>query len=157
MIRRNRPDTSNALQGDLLSGEWLPKPSRRGSGHHIRLKPLGADQRTVVPGMADFAGEGPDGTYCRDCNHFADEIAVQTRIDAVEKARAGCAKWAQRMAHAAPSPRRDIRLCRSCKHFERLTDNSDRCFIIDMAGVTYRCSSMPDDIRMWLRANGNGR
>jgi hypothetical protein len=117
---------------------------------HIRLKPLGDDQRVAVPGMADFSGGGPAGTYCRDCDHFADAIAVQTGIDAIERTRAGCAMWAQEMAHAAPSPRRDIRLCRSCKHFAEAADASPRCFIIDFAGMSYRLDSMPEDLRGWL-------
>ena len=110
---------SNGLQGDLLSGEWQSGAPKRGTGQHIRLTPLGDDQRVAVPGMADFSGGGPAGTYCRDCNHFADKIAVQTGINTIEKTRFGCVIWAQRMAHAAPSPRRDIRLCPSCKHFEK--------------------------------------
>ena len=87
---------SNGLQGDLLSGEWQSGAPRRGTGQHIRLKPLGDDQRVAVPGMADFSGGGPAGTYCRDCNHFADEIAVQTGINTIEKTRFGCVIWAQK-------------------------------------------------------------
>jgi hypothetical protein len=149
MTNSTRPRTSNGLQGDLLSGEWRSESPRRGSGQHIRLKSPGGE-RVVIPGMADFCGGGPAGTYCRDCNHFADEIAVQTEINAIEKTRAGCAIWAQRMAHAAPSPRRDIRLCPSCKHFEKAANASPRCFIIDRAGVSYRLESMPEDLRGWL-------
>ena len=97
--------------------------------------------------MADFSGGGPAGTYCRDCNHFADEIAVQTGINTIERTRSGCVIWAQRMGHAAPSPRRDIRLCPSCKHFEQAADASPRCFIIDSAGTSYRLDSMPEDLQ----------
>ena len=141
---------SNGLQGDLLSGEWRSQPPRRGTGDHIRLTPLGDDQRIPVPGMADFSGEGPAGTYCRDCVHFADEIAVQTGINTIEKTRFGCMIWAQSMGHAAPSPRRDIRLCPSCKHFEKAPDASPRCFIIDSAGTSYKFDSMPEDLKGWL-------
>jgi hypothetical protein len=150
MTNSTRPKTLNGLQGDLLSGEWLNQPPRRGAGQHIRLKPLGDDQRVAVPGMADFSGGGPAGTYCRDCNHFADEIAVQTSIDAIERTRSGCVVWARRMGHAAPSPRRDIRLCHSCKHFEQPADASPRCFVVDMAGMSHRLDSMPEDLRGWL-------
>jgi hypothetical protein len=141
---------SNGLQGDLLSGEWQSDAPKRGTGEHIQLTPPGNDQRVVVPGMADFSGEGPANTYCRDCNHFADKIAVRTGINTIEKTRFGCVIWAQKMAHAAPSPRRDIRLCRSCKHFEKPADASPRCFIIDSAGTRYRPDSMPDDLKGWL-------
>jgi hypothetical protein len=141
---------SNGLQGDLLSGEWLSQPPRRGAGQHIRLKPLGDDQQVAVPGMADFSGGGPAGTYCRDCNHFADEIAVQTGNDAIERTRSGCVIWAEKMAHAAPSGRREIRLCRSCKHFEKAAGASPRCFIIDSAGMSHRLDKMPEDLKGWL-------
>ena len=107
--------------------------------------------------MADFSGGGPAGTYCRDCNHFADEIAVQTGINTIEKTRSGCVIWAQKMAHAAPSPRRDIRLCRSCKHFEKAADASPRCFIIDRAGVSDRLDSMPEDLKGWLLQKRDSR
>ena len=150
MTNSTHPKTLNGLQGDLLSGQWLSGTPKRGGGQHLRLKPLGDDQRVAVPGMADFCGEGPAGTYCRDCNHFADEIAVQTGINNVEKTRFGCMIWAQRMAHAAPSPRRDIRLCRSCKHFEEPADATPRCFIFDSAGTSYRRDSMPTDLKGWL-------
>src|SRR5262245_29053049 len=94
MINDSRSKTSNGRQGDLLSGEWLSKAPRRGGGRHIQLNPLGDDRGTAVPGMADFSGGGPAGTYCRDCHHFADEIAVQTGINAIERAREVCATWA---------------------------------------------------------------
>jgi hypothetical protein len=148
--------TSNAEQGDLLSGEWSSKPPRRGGGQHIRLKPLVDAQRVAVPGMADFSGEGPQGTYCRDCKHFGDKIAVQTGIDAIEMARRGCVIWAQRMAHADPSPRRDIRLCPSCKHFETAAGASARCFIIDVSGMSHRLDRMPEDLPGWLRSRSSG-
>jgi hypothetical protein len=145
---RRRPKTSNGFQGDLLSGQWLSEPPRRGNGQHVKLK--GDDQRVVVPGMAGFSGEGPAGRYCRDCRHLADEIAVETGINVVERGGAGCAIWAQRMGHAAPLPRRDIRFCRSCKHFEP-ADASSRCVIIDSAGMNYRLDRMPADVRAWLK------
>lgn len=147
-------NSPKALQGDLLSGQWLSEPPKRGNGRHIRLK-QDVDQRVVVPGMADFSGAGPAGTYCRDCVHLGDEIAVQTGIDAIEKTRAGCAIWSRRMARAAPSPRRDIRLCRSCKHFAA-ADASPRCFIIDSAGVSHQLDQMPNDVRGWLNKFRSG-
>ena len=93
---------------------------------------------------------GPAGTYCRDCNHFADEIAVQTGNNTIEKTRFGCMIWAQSMGHAAPSPRRDIRLCPSCKHFQKAPDASPQCFIIDRAGASERIDGMPEDLQGWL-------
>ena len=152
----NDSKTSNTLQGDLLNGQWSSKPSRRGDGQHIRLKSLGDEQLVAVPGMADFSGGGPAGAYCQDCSHFASEIAVQTGIDAIERTRNGCVLYSRRMGQAGPSPRRDIRLCRSCKYFEEAADASPRCFIVDMAGMSYRLGSMPEDPRGWLREKHNG-
>jgi hypothetical protein len=105
--------------------------------------------------MADFCGGGPAGSHCRDCDHFADEIAVETGT--IERTRAGCAIWARRMGHAAPSPRRDIRLCRACKQFEKLADTSRRCFIIDRAGMSYRLGRMPQKVRQWLNGSRTPR
>jgi hypothetical protein len=97
MTSSTHPKTLSGLQGDLLSGEWLSRAPRRGSGRHIRLKsPDG--ERVAILGMADFCGGGPAGTYCRDCNHFADEIAVQTGINTIEKTRSGCMIWVRKMA-----------------------------------------------------------
>jgi len=151
MTSSTNSKTSNGLQGDLLSGEWQRGAPKRGSGVHIRLTPGGDNQRVVVPGMADFSGEGPAGTYCRDCSHFAEKIAVQTGINTIEKTQFGCVIWAQRMAHAAPSPRRDIRLCPSCKHFEQPANALPRRFIIDIAGISHRVDRMPEDPKAWLR------
>jgi hypothetical protein len=110
MTNSTRPRTLNGLQGDLLSGEWLNQLPRRGAGQHIRLKPLGDDQQVAVPGMADFSGGGPAGTYCRDCNHFADKIAVQTGINTIERTQSGCVIWARRMALCeVPAGSRDVR------------------------------------------------
>jgi hypothetical protein len=47
----------------------------------------------TTAGMAEFGGEGPAGTYCRDCNHFAVEIDFQTGINIVKKTRSGCVIW----------------------------------------------------------------
>ena len=155
MSSSTKSKKSNGLQGDLLSGEWQSCVPKRGTGEHIRLTPLGDDQRVAVAGMADFSGGGPAGMYCQNCNHFAHKIAVQTCVNTIEKTRFGCVIWAQRMAHATPSPRRDIRLCCSCKHFEKAPDASPRCFIIDSAGASYRLGSMPEDLKRWLLQKHN--
>lgn len=52
MNSSNRPKTSNGLQGDLLSGEWLSKPPKLGNGKHIRFKPLCDVAQLAVPGEA---------------------------------------------------------------------------------------------------------
>jgi hypothetical protein len=147
---------SNGLQGDLLSGEWQSGAPKRGAGEHMRLTPMGDHQRVAVPGMADFSGEGPAGTYCQDCNHFADKIAVQTGINTIEKTRFGCVIWARKMGHAAPSPRRDIRLCRSCKHFEKASDATPRCFISTTPGPATGSTACQRTLRGGCSKNSNG-
>ena len=135
-----------AQQGDLFTGKWQAERPKRGNGSHVRLKPLDGEKR-IVPGMASFLAEGPAGKYCRDCDHFG-EVAVQTGIDGFEINRTGCAIYAQRMGHAAPTTRRDIRLCAACKHFVP-GDESKRHFIIDRAGVVHRVEKLPPDLPKW--------
>jgi hypothetical protein len=137
-------------QGDLFTGKWRTKPPTRGNGSHIRLKPLD-DEKAVVPGMASYAGEGPAGAYCRDCAHFG-VVAVQTGVDDVEINRTGCAIYAQRMGHAAPTARRDIGLCPACKHFVA-GDESKRHFIVDRAGLVHGVNKFPPDLPKWRATN----
>jgi hypothetical protein len=140
-------------QGDLFSKEWQTEPSKRGDGSHVRLKSVDGE-KPVMPGMASYAGEGPAGTYCRDCAHFG-EVVVQTGVDDVEINRTGCAIYAQRMGHAAPTTRRDIRLFPACKHFVA-GDESKRHFIIDRAGVVHRVEKFPPDLPKWRATDSSG-
>jgi hypothetical protein len=135
------------VQGDLFTGEWHAKPPKRGNGSHIQLKPLD-DEKAIVPGMASYAGEGPAGTYCRDCAQFG-VVAVQTGVDDVEINRTGCVLYAQRMGHAAPAPRRDIRLCAACKHFAAADEAAPRVFVVDHAGAICRIQNLPEDLKRW--------
>lgn len=138
------------LQGDLFTGEWQAKPPKRGNGSHVQLKER-EGERAVVPGMASYAGQGPTGSYCRDCVYFG-EVAVQTGVDDVEINRTGCAIYAQRMGHAAPTTCRDIRLCRACKHFVA-ADEAKRHFIIDRAGDVHPVEQLPPDLPTWRATN----
>jgi hypothetical protein len=143
------------LQGDLLSGEWTAKPPRRGDGSHVRLKPLDGE-KAVVPGMASYAGEGPPGRHCRDCDHFG-EVIVQTGADAVEMNRAsGCVLYSKRMGHAAPTGRRTISLCRACKHFSEADGASPRRFVVDHTGLIHRFEDFPADLRKWRPRKRDG-
>lgn len=133
-------------QGDLFTGEWRAKLPKRGNGSHVRLTKLDGE-KPAMPGMASFAGEGPAGARCRDCNHFG-TVAVQAAIDAVEINRTGCAIYAQRMGRAAPTARRDIGLCSACKLFAA-ADEVKRHFIIDRAGGVHRVEKLPPDLPKW--------
>jgi hypothetical protein len=136
----------NAQQRDLFTGEWDAERPKRGNGSHVRLKPVDGE-KAVVPGMASYAGEGPAGCYCKSCACFG-VVAVQTGVDDVEINRTGCAIYAQRMGHAAPTTRRDIRFCAACKHFVP-GDESKLHFIIDRAGVVHRVEKFPPDLPKW--------
>ncbi len=136
------------LQGDLLSGDWMAKPPKRGNGSHLRLKAL-EGEKPAVPGMASYAGEGPPGRYCRDCDHFG-EVAVQTGAGAVEMNRAGgCVLYARRMGHAAPIGRSSISLCSACKHFTETSGGSPRRFVVDHCGVVHRIECSSADLGWW--------
>jgi hypothetical protein len=131
------------LQGDLFTGEWQTKPPKRGGGSHVRVKEQ-EGEKAIVPGMASYAGEGPAGSYCQDCVYFG-EVAVQTGVDDLEINRTGCVIYAQHMGHAAPTTRRDIRLCPACKHFVA-ADESKRHIIIDRADGVHRVEKFPPDL-----------
>lgn len=60
-----------AMQIDLLSGELVKGRPKAGNGRHIRLhREIG--EPVANPGMAHFAGTGPAGKYCKDCEHCSD-------------------------------------------------------------------------------------
>jgi hypothetical protein len=139
-------------QGELFMGEWQAEPPKRGTGSHVRLKALDGE-KPAVPGMASYAGEGPVGTYCKDCGFFG-KVGVQRSPDAAEKNSAGCTLYAQRMGHAAPTPHRDIRACAACKHFVE-ADEAPRNFIVDQAGDIYRVDNLPENLRRWQPGPGN--
>ncbi len=141
-----RDSEERHLQGDLFTGKWEAKAPKRGNGSHVRLKRLDGE-KPAVPGMASYTGEGPAGTYCKDCAYFG-EIAVQVTPNAVEKNPAGCAIYTQHMGHAAPTRRRDISLCASCRFFEN-ADEPMRRIIVDQAGEIHRVEKIPENLRRW--------
>lgn len=141
------------MQRDMFTGELSDRPPKRGSGAHIVLKPIGIE-KPFVPGMADYAGEGPDGKYCRECMHFG-EVAVQrpngytTEVGTVEMNRAGCSIWAQRMGHASPVGGQAIDVCKACKLFEDRAGKLPLCFVVDTAGKITRMHKFPAVLKTW--------
>ena len=80
---------------------------------------------------------------------------MQTGVDDVEINRTGCAIYAQRMGHAAPTTRRDIRFFPACKYFVA-GDKPRRHFIIDRAGVVHRVEKLPPDLPKWRATDSSG-
>lgn len=144
------------MQRDMFTGELMERPPKRGNGSHIALKPIGIEKPTV-PGMADYAGEGPTGKYCRDCRHFG-EVAVQRpngltqEIGTVEMSRGGCSIWASRMGHASPIGGKGVELCGACKLFEDREGKLPSCFVIGPSGVLTRLHSFPRSLKDWAPA-----
>jgi hypothetical protein len=138
---------AHALQRDLFTNQWEFKRPKRGSGSHVRLTKL-VDEKAALAGMASFSGEGPAGKYCKDCAHFGG-VAVQRGPDAIETNPAGCALYAQRVGHAAPTSRRDIRFFASCRHFNMPADDRARHFVIDQSGAVHPVEKFPADLRRW--------
>jgi hypothetical protein len=145
-MSKTKPVQKHDFQGDLLTGEWRAEPPKRGNGSHVRLKSLDVE-KTAVPGMASYAGEGPANKYCKDCVFFG-KVAVQRGVDDVEINRTGCVIYAQRMGHAAPTTKRDIRLSPACRHFVA-GDDSRRQFIVDRAGAVHPVNKFPANLPRW--------
>lgn len=139
---------------DMFTGEVVTKPPKRGNGRHIVLKPTGIE-KPVVPGMASYAGEGPHGKYCRDCDSFGEVAVVRPDgAETIEMNRRGCVKWASRMGHAQPMGARSIDACAACKHFTEAVKPVRR-FVIDQAGKIIPLDNFPTgNLRVWLRKNG---
>jgi hypothetical protein len=129
-------------QIDLLTGDLVVNPPKRGDGSHIKLKPAGFE-KPIVPGMASYAGEGPEGKHCNDCAFFG-EVAV-LRPDAketVEMNREGCVKFASRSGHASPGYKTNIRYCSACSLFEERVRAISR-FVVNMDGEVIPLDQFP--------------
>lgn len=99
------------MQGDLLTGEFSTKKLKAGRGSHVALH-RSPDQPVKAPGMAYFPGTGPEGKYCRDCEHCGDLSAKRgkwsvTIADACAKAK----EITGRVDHGGISTNR------ACKYF----------------------------------------
>lgn len=114
-------------QYDLLTGNLVLKPPKVGRGDHIALKSY-PGEKPRVPGMAHFAGTGPEGKRCQHCV-FLKDIPVWGR-DRMTPAEAGrkdddppkriqhnaCVRAADMMqGHVQPG---GIQFEPACKYFE---------------------------------------
>lgn len=58
--------TKRPMQRDMFTGNLVKGKPKIGRGNHILLKPLEGEQY-AIPGMAHFAGTGPEGKRCSQC------------------------------------------------------------------------------------------
>lgn len=81
------------LQKDMFTGNYVRAKPKAGHGDHIVLK---ADETepVKVPGMAYFAGTGPAGKRCFECDHCRD-LPMYGRKRAMTKLAAGVNEDAQ--------------------------------------------------------------
>lgn len=104
-----------AMQIDLLSGEISDRAPKRGNGSHVKLKPLGIE-RPAVPGMASWAGSGPEGKRCQDCAYLG-AVSIAHPGGETESSSSACLQYAKRTGHL-PTVRYDITLCAACDQFD---------------------------------------
>jgi hypothetical protein len=76
---------------------------------------------STAPGMAFFAGTGPEGKYCKDCKHKGYE---RLKVDSYGNAQravthGGCAKFKQLLGVDGPQIKGSLP---SCKYFEAKAD-----------------------------------
>lgn len=59
------------MQRDMFTGNLVRNAPKAGRGDHILLK-RPVDEPVAIPGMAHFAGTGPEGKRCSQCAHLGD-------------------------------------------------------------------------------------
>lgn len=120
------------MQRDLFTGELVTKPIKRGNGRHIKLKSV-PGEKPHVAGMASWAGTGPEGKYCRDCDFFGTIKVRNQRDEATAEMIDGCALYAKRMGHL-PMVKKNISACNSCDQFKPAVELV-RIWLIDHTGM----------------------
>jgi hypothetical protein len=132
------------MQIDLLTGELVTGKPKSGNGSHIQLKRLGIE-RPAVPGMASWAGGGPEGKRCRDCAHLG-AITVRRPSTDIERAAVACLRFVQRRGRL-PAVRSNIANCLACDQFAE--PSGVRAYFVNLDGVTQAAD--------WLDHRGVGR
>lgn len=73
------------MQRDLFAGNLVRSAPKAGKGDHVLLK-RPDDEPVAVPGMAHFAGTGPEGKRCSQCLHCQDVSVWGRDFTSPEKA-----------------------------------------------------------------------
>ena len=105
------------MQRDLLTGELVLKPPRRGNGRHIKLKTVEGERPRTL-GMASWEGSGPEGKYCRDCANYGSVTIKRPDGKTIDKLEGACLQYARRTGRL-PVGQKNISLCRSCDLFQQ--------------------------------------
>lgn len=123
--------TLKPMQRDMFTGNLVHKPPKAGRGGHLRLKNAPGD-KYLVPGMAYFAGTGPEGKRCRHCKHLDDikvwrgrggqdcstpELAGQKLNTPAKRIEADACRKACEMCEGIVQPG-GIQFEAACKYFE---------------------------------------
>lgn len=132
------------MQRDMFTGELVDKPPKRGNGRHIALKPVGME-RPAIPGMASWAGGGPEGKRCKDCAYLG-AVTIRRPDNTIERSSAACLKAMQRTGRL-PMLRTDIAMAASCDLFGEET--GVKAWFINWDGATSRAD--------WVDYRGVGR
>ena len=103
------------MQRDMFTGELVDKKPKAGNGSHIRLKPTGLE-RPAVPGMASWAGGGPEGKRCGECQHFG-SVAILRPDTATQESKSTACLLAARRQGRLVQGRYDISLSAACYQF----------------------------------------
>lgn len=132
------------MQIDLLTGDLVARKPKAGNGSHIQLKSLGIE-RPAVPGMASWAGGGPDGKRCKDCAHLG-AVTVRRPSTEIERASVVCLRFVQRVGRL-PAVRSDIANCLACDQFTE--PSGVRAYFVNLDGETQSVD--------WVDHRGVGR
>lgn len=121
----------HAMQIDMFTGNLVKTKPKAGKsdGSHILLKD--DDKPPAVPGMAHFAGTGPEGKRCFQCRHCGDlpaygkrgymtrELAALSEKAQPRKVEENACRKAAEMFEGVVQ-RGGIHHNRACKYFEAL-------------------------------------
>lgn len=122
------------MQRDMFTGELSDKRPKAGNGSHIQLKPIGIE-RPHIPGMASWAGGGPEGKYCRDCQHFGAVAILRPDTEMTEKRSTACSLAARRQGRLVQG-RVDISTSAACDQFVEPT-GEERAWCIGPDGKVH--------------------
>lgn len=88
-------------------------PNKAPSDGHLTKGAMESEARQTYPGMAHFAGTGPDGMTCRECLHYA----IGVELKAGGRKPGSCGKY-PRLAEGRTGLTKIPPNAAACKYFE---------------------------------------